>query len=74
MTNHGGEKRLEVLMTDLRIGEQFLFDGDVVTVTDPPEESWGVVDVWVEELDFPLQGGTLSTVDIVRTGFPRGAK
>jgi len=54
----------EVLMTDLRIGDRFTFDGHVYTVAEPPQSIWGVVELWVEELDWPLQGAESSTVSM----------
>ena len=52
----------EVLMTDLQIGDQFTFDRQVYTVVEPPQSVWGVVELWVAELDWPLQGSDRSTV------------
>lgn len=51
----------KVLMTELRIGDRFTFDGHTYTVAEPPQSIWGVVEVWVEELDWPLQGSETST-------------
>lgn len=53
----------EVLMTDLRIGDRFAFDGHTYTVAEPPQSTWGVVEVWVDELDWPLEGAETSTVE-----------
>ncbi|MDN5744600.1 MAG: hypothetical protein L0H31_05705 [Nocardioidaceae bacterium] len=50
-------------MTDLKIGDQFSFDGSVYTVAEPPQSVWGVVELWVEELNWPLQGSETSTVE-----------
>lgn len=49
-------------MTDLRIGDQFTFDRQVYTVVESPQSVWGVVELWVAELDWPLQGSESSTV------------
>lgn len=57
----------EVQMTDLRIGDRFVFDGNLYTVAEPPQAIWGVVELWVEELDWPLQGSESSTVEPTTT-------
>lgn len=49
-------------MTDLQIGDQFTFDRQVYTVVEPPQSVWGVVELWVAELDWPLQGSEISTI------------
>lgn len=49
-------------MTQLRIGDRFIFDSEVYTVAEPPQSTWGIVEVWTEELDWPLEGGETSTV------------
>lgn len=54
----------EVLMIDLRIGDRFTFDGHAYTVAEPPQSVWGVVEVWVKELDWPMTGGETSTVTL----------
>lgn len=51
----------DILMTDLRIGDQFVFDGHTYTVAEPPQSIWGVVEVWIGELDWALQGSESST-------------
>lgn len=51
-----------VLMTDLRIGDRFIFDGHNYTVVEPPQSTWGVVELWVDELDWPLLGSETSVV------------
>lgn len=57
--------RIEVQMADLDIGDQFEFDGAVLTVSEPAQDIWGICEVWVEELDFPLMGSTArSTVHL----------
>ena len=55
----------EILLVDLRIGDQFTFDGFVLTVIEPPQSNWGMVEVWVAEQDWPFEGGELSTVRII---------
>lgn len=52
----------EVLLVGLAIGDQFVFDGHTYTVSEPPQSIWGVVEVSVEELDWPFQGSDASTV------------
>jgi hypothetical protein len=54
----GGE---EVLMMDLQIGDRFIVDDHVYTVEEPPQSVWGLLEVWVEELDWPLDGSDSST-------------
>ena len=46
----------EVLLVDLIIGDQFVFDGHTYTVSESPQSIWGVVEVWVDEPDWPFQG------------------
>lgn len=48
-------------MIDLRVGDHIMFDGSVYTVAESPQSIWGVVELWVEELDWPLQGSETST-------------
>lgn len=55
-------------MTDLRVGEQFYFDGELYTVAEPPQCLWGLVELWVEELDVAFEGSETSTV--YRPGTP----
>lgn len=51
------------LLVDLQVGDRFDFDGHTLTVAEPPEETWGIVEVAVEEWDFPFVGSsTRSTV------------
>ncbi|NYF97066.1 hypothetical protein [Janibacter cremeus] len=63
MSSERSPRDEEVLMTDLKIGDQFSFDGSVYTVAEPPQSVWGVVELWVEELNWPLQGSETSTVE-----------
>lgn len=51
----------EVRMIDLRVGDHIMFDESVHAVAEPPQSTWGVVELWVEELDWPLQGSETST-------------
>lgn len=51
----------EVMMIDLSVGDHIMFDGSVYTVAEPPQSIWGVVELWVEELDWPLTGSESST-------------
>lgn len=62
MSSKSSPRGEEVLMVDLRIGDQFSFDGSIYTVAEPPQSIWGVVELWVEELDWSLQGSESSTV------------
>lgn len=70
MSSERSPRGEEVLMTDLRIGDQFSFDRSVYKVTEPPQSIWGVVELWVEELDWPLQGSQISTVLQLPTSAP----
>lgn len=46
----------DVLLTRLRMGDRFAFDDEVLTVVEPPQIVWGLVEVWVAEWDTPFQG------------------
>lgn len=46
---------MDILMTQLRIGDRFVFDGEVYTVAEPPQSTWGIIEVWTEELDWPFE-------------------
>lgn len=48
----------KTLVVDLRVGDRFLFDGHTLTVAEPPQDTWGIVEVDVEEWDFPFMGST----------------
>lgn len=52
----------EVLLVDLKFGDRFVFDDFVFTVIEPPQCNWGLVEVWIEEQDWPFEGGETSTV------------
>lgn len=66
MAPSGPEPQDEVLLVDLRIGDKFVFDGHTYTVSEPPQSVWGIVEVWVEELDWPMTGGETSTASFVQ--------
>lgn len=52
-------------MTDLRVGDRFVFYGHTLTVAEAPQDIWGIVEVALEELDFPFMGSsTRSTVHV----------
>lgn len=55
----------DVLLTSLRIDDRFVFDGDVLTVAEPPQTVWGLVEVWVEEHNRPFEGTELTLVSLV---------
>lgn len=52
----------DTAVMDLRVGDAFLFDGQVLTVAEPPQAVWGLVEIWVEEWDRPFESMVGSTV------------
>ena len=55
------------LLVDLRVGDRFVFDGHMLTVAEAPQDVWGIVEVVVEEWDFPFMGSsTRSTVRVTQ--------
>lgn len=51
-------------VVELVIGDQFLFDDQVLTVAEPPQLNWGLVEVWVEEWDYPFEASVSSRVQV----------
>lgn len=56
-----------VRLVDLVVDDRFVFDGAVLTVIEPAQDIWGVAEVWVQELDFPLMGSSsMSVVQLIQ--------
>lgn len=54
---------MNILMTQLRIGDRFIFDGETYPVAEPPQSTWGMVEAWTEELNGPVEGVETSTIE-----------
>ena len=55
---------------DLGVGDRFLFDDQVLTVAEPPQVTWGLVEIWVEEWDYPFEATDSTKVDLAVGGCP----
>lgn len=55
---------------DLRIGDRFLFDDQVLSVAQPPQVTGGLVEIWAEEWDSPFEGTDSTMVDFAVEGCP----
>ncbi|HEY9468852.1 MAG TPA: hypothetical protein VIQ76_04470 [Propionibacteriaceae bacterium] len=59
-----------VKAVDLGLGDRFLFDEEVLTVAEPPQVTWGLVEIWVEEWDHPFEATDSTKVDLARAPSP----
>lgn len=56
--------KLSARAVDLGVGDRFLFDDQVLTVAEPPQVTWGLVEIWVEEWDCPFEATDSTMVDL----------